>query len=107
MNAPNSQTNGAGAAAIFAAGIGSLMLAGFAIAGDKLPAVRRFFIFYTPTGPLSGVTTCAIVAWLGAWAVFHFRWRAKEVSPSRVNIAAIVLLVVGFLLMFPPIADLF
>jgi hypothetical protein len=103
----DSQPNGAGSAAVLAAGFGSLMLSVFAIAGDKLPAVRRFFIFYTPTGPLSGVTTCAIVVWLGAWALLYLRWRTRQLNPARINIAAIILLVLGFLMMFPPIADLF
>ena len=71
MNMPNSDapnapalTNGSGAAAILAAGIGSFALAVLACAGDKLAAVKNSLIFYKPTGPLSGVTTTAIVIWL-------------------------------------------
>ena len=50
-------TNGSGAAAILAAGIGCFALAVLACAGDKLADVKNSLIFYKPTGPLSGVTT--------------------------------------------------
>jgi hypothetical protein len=52
-NAP-ALTNGSGAAAILAAGIGCFALAVLACAGDKLAAVKNSLIFYKPTGPLSG-----------------------------------------------------
>ena len=64
-------------------------------------------IFGKPTGPLSGVTTSGIVLWLAAWAVLHARWRNRNVALTRINAAAIVLLILGFLLTFLLIADLF
>ena len=63
--------NGGGAAAVLAAGIGSFMVAVFAILADKSAAIKSVMIFYKPTGPLSGVTTCAIVVWLIAWFILH------------------------------------
>ncbi len=99
--------SGAGAAAILAAGIGAFFLAVFAIAGDKLPALQNFFTFSKPTGPLSGVTTCAVVAWLVAWAVFHGLWRRRDVAIRPVAIGAVALLILSLLLTFPPITDLF
>lgn len=101
------QTNGAGAAAILAAGIGSFLLAVFAIAGDSSAALKSFFIFVKPTGPLSGVTTSAIILWLVTWVVLHARWRKKTVALARINTIAFVLLLLSLLLTFPPIADLF
>jgi hypothetical protein len=99
--------NGAGAAAILAAGIGAFLLAVLAIMGDKSAAVGSAMIFWKPTGPLSGVTTTAIVLWLAAWAILHARWRNRNVPFTRINAAAFILLTLGFLLTFPPIADLF
>ena len=64
-------------------------------------------VFYKPTGPLSGVTTCAIFAWLVAWALLHRRWSSRNVSVARIAAAAFILLFLGLLLTFPPIADLF
>lgn len=99
--------NGSGAAALLAAGIGAFVLAVFAIAGDRITAVGRWMIFYRPTGPLSGVTTSAIVIWLIAWGILDVRWRKRSVSLARVGTAALVLLALSLLLTFPPIADLF
>jgi hypothetical protein len=102
-----SRPNGAGAAAILAAGIGAFLVAAFAILADQSAAIKSLMIFWKPTGPLSGVTTCAIVLWLAIWSILHTRWRNRNVTLARVNAAAFVLLILGLLLTFPPIADLF
>lgn len=99
--------NGAGAAAVLAAGIGSLSIAAFAILADKIAPIKSLMIFYKPTGPLSGVTTCAIVLWLAVWALLHWRWSWRNVEVGRVTAAAFILLFLSVLLTFPPIADLF
>ena len=98
--------NGAGAAAVLAAGIGSLAVAVFAIVADKAAPIKSLMNFYKPTGPLSGVTTCAIVVWLAAWALLHRRWSQRSVAVGRVTVTAFILLFLGLLLTFPPIADL-
>ena len=105
--AHSAQPNGAGAAAILAAGIGAFLLAVIAILADQITAIKSLMIFWKPTGPLSGVTTCAIALWLAAWAILHARWRLRNVAFARISAAAFVLLILGFLLTFPPIADLF
>jgi len=58
-------------------------------------------------GPLSGVTTCAVVVWLAAWVILHLRWRGRDVRFAPVGWAALALLALGILLTFPPFADLF
>jgi hypothetical protein len=102
-----SLTNGGGAAALLSAGIGSLVLAVAAILGDRVAAFRQLMNLYKPTGPLSGVTTLAILAWLAAWGLLHLLWRRRNVRLRPVSVAAFLLLVIGFLLTFPPIADVF
>lgn len=99
--------NGFGAAAVLAAGIGSLALAVLAIAADHISGFGQRMIFYRPTGPLSGVTTSAIFVWLVAWAVLEIRWRKKFVAMGKIGTFALVLLLLGLLLTFPPVADLF
>lgn len=99
--------NGSGAAAVLAAGIGNLSVALLAIAGDKIGAVKSWMTFYKPTGPLSGVTTSAIIIWLAVWLILEFRWRRRNVALSSVSAIAFVLLALSLLLTFPPIADLF
>ncbi len=100
-------TNGSGAAAILSAAIGSFALSILAIAADQSNAIKAAFVFYKPTGPLSGVTTLTILLWLLIWAILEARWRKKNVALKPTSIIAFVLLGMGFLLTFPPIADLF
>lgn len=99
--------NGGGAAALLAAGIGCFMVALIALLADKIAAFKSMMIFYKPTGPLSGVTSCAIVVWLICWAVLYRRWNSSMVALKPVTRTALILLVLSLLLTFPPIADLF
>lgn len=98
-------TNGSAAAAILAAGIGSFVLGVLAVAGDKSALLKNWFTFYKPTGPLSGVTTSAVVIWLVCWGALEWRWRKSNVPAGRISAIALVLLALGLLLTFPPIAD--
>ncbi len=98
--------NGPGAAAILAAGIGSATLGILAFAGDASDTVGRLLNFYNPTGTLSGVTILAIIVWLVAWFVLAKSWGTKTVAVNKINIVAFALLIVGFLLTFPPFMDL-
>jgi len=114
MNPPNhaassngpTLTDGSGAAAILSAGIGAFALAVLAIAGDQSAHIASGLLLYKPTGPLSGVTTAAILVWLFTWGILEWRWRNKTVPAGRINAAALILLGLSFLLTFPPIADL-
>jgi len=105
-NAP-ALSNGSGAAAILSAGIGSFALAALACAGDKLTAVKNSLIFYKPTGPLSGVTTTAILIWLVTWGILEWRWRNRTVGVGRISVIALALLGLSLMLTFPPVIDLF
>jgi hypothetical protein len=99
--------NGGGAAAVLAAGIGSFFVAVFALVADKTAAIKSLMIFYKPTGPLSGVTTSAIVVWLVAWLILYWLWHNRMIAMGRVRLVALALLILAVLLTFPPIADLF
>jgi hypothetical protein len=76
-------SNGFGSAAILAAGIGVFVLAVLAIAADKAASLKQLMVFYKPTGPLSGVTTTAILVWLVVWAILNARWRGRRVSARQ------------------------
>lgn len=97
--------NGRGAAAILAAGIGCAAVGVFAILRDAFPPVANALNFYKPSGPLSGVTTLAVVIWLVAWFILARRWHNVNVQLGKVNTAAFVLLAIGILLTFPPFMD--
>ena len=99
--------NGAGAAAVLAAGVGCLLVALLALAADRSAAVRELLNFYPPTGPLSGVTTTATAGWLACWAGLDLFWRKRDVALAPVCVLAVILLVLSVLLTFPPLADLF
>jgi hypothetical protein len=98
--------NGPGAAALLSAGLGVFVLSVLAIIGDQSPAFKKLMIFYLPTGPLSGVTTIAVAIWLVSWVSLDLLWRRSD-SKHWAIAAGMVLLVLGFLLMIPPVGDLF
>jgi hypothetical protein len=99
-------TSGPGAAAILAAGIGSLALGVFAFAGDAVHAIGQAFSIWPPSGPLSGVTTAAVIVWLISWFALNRVWAAREVNLMPVNVAAFAMLAAGLLLTFPPFVDM-
>ena len=72
--------NGPAAAAILSAGMGSALLGILALAGDASKAVAKLLNFYAPSGPLSGVTTVAILVWLVTWFILGARWRTRTVA---------------------------
>jgi hypothetical protein len=97
--------NGAAAAAILSAGVGCFFVSFFGLLGDTFPTLAHFFNFYNPTGPLSGVTTTAIMIWLMLWAVLSRSWGGRTVPMGKINTVAFLLLGAGLLLSFPPFAD--
>jgi hypothetical protein len=101
------QTNGSGAAAVLAAGIGCFALAVLALAADKSALLKSHLSLYKPTGPLSGVTTVAIVIWFLTWLLLELAWRNKTVAVDRICILALALLGLAMVLTFPPVVDLF
>jgi hypothetical protein len=97
---------GPGAAAILAAGIGCAVLGVFALLGNEFNGIAGFFDFYSPAGPLSGVTTCAIAVWLATWFVLASIWADREIAIGPVSAVALALLAIGFGLTFPPVVNL-
>jgi hypothetical protein len=98
--------NGAAAAAILSAGAGCFALGACAWLGDAFPVLARFFVFYGPTGPLSGVTTTGILVWLVLWGILSKAWRGRSLRMGMINSIAFLLLGLGVLLTFPPFGDL-
>jgi hypothetical protein len=98
-------TNGKAAAAIMAVGVASLALGILTLAGDAVPAAAALLNIWTPTGPLSGVTSLTIILWLMSWFFFSQRWAAREVNFKQVNVMAAIMIFAGLLLTFPPVMD--
>jgi hypothetical protein len=97
--------NGPAGAAILSAGAGCAALGIFAVAADASKTIAKLLMFYLPTGPLSGVSSVAILLWLGTWYILARLWRTKTVAIAKVNATALLLLALGILLTFPPFAD--
>lgn len=97
--------NGAAAAAILSAGVGCFSVSVFGLLSDAFPALAHFLNFYNPTGPLSGVTTTAIMVWLFLWAILSRSWKRRSLPMGRINTIAFLLLGIGMLLSFPPFGD--
>ena len=100
-------TNGAAAASVLAAGIGSLALGFFTVVAEASEWAREVLNLYDPVGPLSGKTTFAVVVWLVAWVVLHLAWRSKQVNFGRVFAFTLVLIALGFIGTFPPFFEAF
>jgi hypothetical protein len=103
----NSPANGPVAAAVLSCGLGCFLLGVLAVAADGSKSLAAALNLYNPAGPLSGVTTVAIVLWLVAWAILAARWKTKQLAFARVSAVSFALLALGLLLTFPPFGDLF
>jgi len=98
--------NGPGAAAVLAAGIGCCAMGVISLAADKARPLAILLNVYSPSGPLSGVSTLAVFTWLASWALLHYFWRGRNVDLRRIVTVSFALLAAGILLTFPPFADL-
>lgn len=95
--------NGPALAAMLAAAIGVFalgLLTTLAAAGE---GVKEWLAFQERVGPLSGKTTMAGVAWLVTWGTLHLAFWRRDLPFGVVVAIVVILLVVGNLLMFPPI----
>lgn len=94
--------NGAGAAALLAAGIGCAALGALTYLAHAFGGLKGMLNIYNPAGPLSGVTTLAIVIWLAAWFALARTWGGRDLALTWIGIASFTLLAIGFALTFPP-----
>jgi hypothetical protein len=106
IDSARERTSGPGAAVVLGSAIGGFTLGVLALASDAFPALARLLNFWTPTGPLSGVTDIAILVWLVSWLVLSRRWVGRNPNLRRINRAAALLFALGLLLTFPPFMDL-
>lgn len=89
------------AAAVLAAGIGSLTLGILTTLAEASESIKEFLNFYDPVGPLSGKTIGAVAIWLMAWGILHILYRNRAVESRKELIASLVLIALGVLGTFP------
>jgi hypothetical protein len=99
--------NGEAAAALLAAGIGSVALGIVTILAEASIAISSILRIVPSVGPLSGKTLVTVAVWLVAWGVFHLLWRKKQVNFVQVFIISLVFVGLGVLGTFPTFFDLF
>jgi hypothetical protein len=96
-------------AAFIASGIGSTVL-GLVIVLTELKAgagLKAALTWVGPVGPLSGKTGVAVIAFVLSWVALHFAFKKWAISLTTAFIIAVVLIVLGLVLSFPPVFDLF
>jgi len=93
--------NGAALAAFLAAGIGSFAMGLILVLNET--GIFAPPTLYGPSGGVTGRTTLAVVVWLVAWAILHFRWKDRQLEPRRVALGTFVLIAFGILATFPPV----
>jgi hypothetical protein len=98
----HTKPNGVAAAAILAAGIGACVLGVVTVATEAVPAwANAVALVYLPSGPISGRSTLATIAYAAALGVLIRLWRSRNVNFGRVWTASLALLALGLLGTFP------
>lgn len=105
--------NGPVAAAFIGAAIGCFTL-GLIIALNEAKIISSGSLDFAKNygigsgvGPLSGKVIVSTIAFLASWGVLGYLWRGREVNFTRAFGVALIFLVAGFALTFPPIFDIF
>ncbi len=102
MNTPESHfNNGTAVAALFGAGIGCLVLGLLTLLTKVSSTIENALDLYRPTGPVSGITTLAVIVWLVAWAAMHTFLRNRQMDLHKVYIIVLILVGLGLLACFP------
>jgi hypothetical protein len=96
-------------AAFIASGIGSTALGLMVILTEmKAGAGLKAALTWTaPVGPLSGKTGVAVLAFVISWVLLHFAFKRRAVSLTTSFVVAVVLIVLGVAMCYPPIFELF
>ncbi len=101
QSARETHIDGMAAAALLAVGVGAFVLGLLTTLAEASTSVKDFLQFNDRVGPLSGKTIIAAAVYFGALLVFALIWRRRQLALKPVFIAAVVLLVLGFLGTFP------
>ena len=99
--------NGPVAAAVLAAGIGSLVLAVLVVIAEASVSFADSLAYSDRVGPLAGKTIWAVVAFLGSWLGLGIALRNREVDLRKVTVVAAVLIALALIGTFSPFFELF
>src|SRR6266508_2312691 len=85
------------AAALLAAGIGSLVLGILTTIAEATASFADALALNDRVGPLSGKTIYAVAAWVVAWIILGIALRRKDPSPGGMFTLTAILVLLGFL----------
>lgn len=99
--------NGLAAATLLSGGIGAFAVGVMTVLAEANSVIKTAITLDKQVGALSGKTTIGVIIWLIVWAVLGSIWKDKDISFSKVTLAAFMFLALGFLFTFPPFFLLF
>jgi hypothetical protein len=92
--------------AILAAAVGCATLGILTLLTEISVHVSHLLTFVRSAGDLSGVTTLSLAIWLITWVLLHQSWKTRAITaPALILVASVLLILVGLLGTFPPLAD--
>ena len=105
--AADARPDGPAAAALLAAGIGSLALAIFVVWAEASESFKESLAYSEDVGPLAGKTLWAVGIYLVSWLVLSVVLRRRDVSLRTAGLITAVLLALAFLGTFSPFFEMF
>jgi hypothetical protein len=107
MKPESARRNGEAAAALVAAGIGTMVLGLLTTLAAASRGMQGLLSFYAPAGLLSGKSTIAVVVWIVAWVVLHAAWYDQHLHVRTIAWITLALVGLGLAGTFPPIFETF
>jgi hypothetical protein len=96
-------------AAFIASGFGAFIL-GLMIVLTEMPSgagLKSALTWLNGVGPLSGKTGIAVIAFVLSWIGVRYAFKSRAISLKISFIITVVLLVLGLVLSFPPVFEIF
>jgi hypothetical protein len=99
--------SGPAAAAILAAGIGTLVLGILTTWAEASEGFAEDLQWNDRVGPLSGKTITGTIAFFGSWIVLHLVWRRSNPPLRTVVLVSTILIALGLIGTFPTFFEQF
>lgn len=108
LSGPEDQTgprnrSGEAAAALLACGVGSAVFGVLVVLAEANPTVKSALTLSSAVGPLSGKAVASVAIWLLVWLALHRSIGRREVVLVPYLKLTRVLIVLSFVLTFPPV----
>ena len=104
---PQARPSGPAMAVLLSAGIGCFAIGLATVLASASPAIKNTLNWWNPAGPLTGKTGVGVIAWVLAWGALHLVWRKKEITYGRIWAITLALVILGWVLTFPPVFEAF